>query len=245
MRNICKLAISLMVMYMLICPVIALENQPIKEPVTYRVIIDQNYGFYRIYEIHDKISSEATYAENGELNISKGDTVILINGAVSDNMLTIISEEHLWNDDEVILKYSGKEFSYTFYNSGIYNIYIKEHPLLKQRIIVGPIDVVVNTTDTESIVTNDTVLDQTNITGPNGSDTGLDQTNMTETNNAVQNSAITDTNVLVQNSTNTTERKSVQISILGKSSAFVRTAILLVVLTASAIFFLSVRIKDK
>ncbi len=171
MRKTCKLTLLLIMISMLISPVVTIDNQPFKDPVTYRIIVDQDYGFFRIYKMTDnKISSDYIIPENNTLIISEGDIVTFASDSKSDQRLTIISEEQLWSDEDGSLAYAGKEFSYKFDNSGIFNVYIKENPSLEQKIVIetnelesivtnGSIDTndTIDTNELESIVTNDTI----------------------------------------------------------------------------------------
>lgn len=159
MRILYKLIISLIIMFILISPVVAIDNQSIKDPVTYRVFVDQYYGFYRVFEMDGTLDGNeidigfniSNKTLNATLNIFRGDTIIWTNDATPDpdTTMTIVSKEKLWNlsrekwldRENGTLKSSGKEFSHTFNNPGIYNIYIKERPILTQKIIVGPIDI--------------------------------------------------------------------------------------------------------
>ncbi len=126
------------------------DNQ--SKNTTYRVLVDHTYGFYRVYEIN---GATVNY-ENRTLNISKNDTIIWINDAVPDVKLTIISKQNLWDKYEGELKWNYKRFSHTFNKSGIYDIYIKEYSRFQQKIIVGPIETIVNKT-----------VNVTNVTKPN------------------------------------------------------------------------------
>ena len=128
--------ILLITVSILISPVIAIDSLSIRTPVIYRDFIDQ-YGVSKIYETYNVTYSKAVLYQNGTLNIYKGDTIIWINYA--DKRLTIMSEQNLWNNESGILT-EYKELNYTFTKYGIYNIYIKEFPNLKQKIIVGPIE---------------------------------------------------------------------------------------------------------
>lgn len=247
MRKICKLVISLIVTSVLMSPIVAMDNQSIDNPAIYRVLIDQNYGFYRIYEMHDNVpNTDITdiYSKNGTLNISKGDTMIFVSDTMPDRLLTIISKEKLWTDKNGTLKYSGKEFSYTFNKSGIYNIHIKGKPQLRQKIVVGSMDIgyidTIDANDTVTIDNNDTELNQTNDTGTTDTnDIELNQTNDTGT---------IDTNDTEPNKTNDPGQNNTTVvsqnSIISKSSVLVRTEVLLIILILSVIYLLSVKIKE-
>src|SRR3989304_8414795 len=119
MKNI---YILLTIMFILILPVTAMRDESIKDPVIYKIIIDMNYGFVRMYEMYDHYLGKEINSKNGILNISKGDSIIFVSD--SDKRLILISNEKLW--DEKVLQYSGKEFRHDFNNSGTYNFYLKE-----------------------------------------------------------------------------------------------------------------------
>lgn len=241
MRKMYKMIIPLIMMYILISPVIAVDNSSIKNQATYRILIDQHYGFFRTYEMHDKLLGDEIIQENNTLNISKGDIIIFASDTIPDVYLTVISKENIWSVDVGTLKYGGKEFSYTFNKSGIFNMYLKEHPLLKQKIIVGPLDInETNATDTNINLTNDT-KPQTNITKAQNS------TNTTGSNLTVASSQNKSTAVR-QNSTTNKSGSSPIISISLAGGLFSKiksksdTSILAIVLVG--IYILSGRIKD-
>lgn len=148
-----KMCIILIIISILISPVIGDDNST-KEPVTYRVFVDNQQGFNRIFDI---TLNKPVYSQNRTLNIYRGDTIIWINNI--DRRLTIISEQKLWDNKSGHLAQEYKELNYTFTEPGIYNVYIKEYPTLKQKIIVGPIEQdstsknITNTTNTESNIT--------------------------------------------------------------------------------------------
>ena len=129
-----KTIIVLILIYILIFPIFAKENQSIQKPITYKILTDQNYGFFRTYIMDGSKFGKEIFTENNTLNISEGDSITILSDTMPDKLLTIISEEKLWNDK--ILKQSGKEFTYVFNKSGVYNLHIKERPLLKEKIIV-------------------------------------------------------------------------------------------------------------
>lgn len=247
MRKMYRMILLLIMISIFISPVFAEDNQTMENHTTYRVLIDQYYGFFRAFEMYDKISGKELIQENRTLNISKGDTVIFVSDTIPDKYLTIVSKEKLWSDNNGTLKYSGKEISYTFKESGIYHVSIKERPLLKQKIIVGPLDAnyteIIDTNDNESNLTNVTEQNQTNITN----DTKLNQTNVTYINDTESNSTQNNTTAIKQNAT-LNKSNSVPISIMLTGGLFSKiksksdTSILIVVLIG--IYFLSARIKD-
>lgn len=173
-----KIYIIILMMIILICPVMANDNKS-----AYRVFVDHKYGFYKVYESN---GSSVNY-ENRTLNISRGDIVTWVNDEVADARLTIVSRQNLWNESNGILLWSDKQFSYTFNDSGIYDIYIREYSRFGQKIIVGPIEI---ENDTNSIV------NRTNITNPNlVVDSVVDSTNenKTTTNTSTNNSVMSAT----------------------------------------------------
>lgn len=153
MRKMYITVVLLMMISILISPVIGDDNST-KKPVTYRVFVDNQQGFNRIYDI---TLNKPVYSQNRTLNIYRGDTIIWTNNI--DKRLTIVSEQKLWDNKSGLLAWEYKGFNYTFTGPGIYNIYIKEYPTLKQKIIVGPIEPdstsknMTNATNTESNIT--------------------------------------------------------------------------------------------
>lgn len=129
-----KIFLALIIMSILISPVIGDDNST-KEPVTYRVSVDNQQGFSRVYDV---TSNKVVYAQNKTLNIYRGDTIVWSNNV--DARITIISEQGLWDNKSGFLPREYKIFNYTFTKSGIYDIYIKEAPSRRQKIIVGPIE---------------------------------------------------------------------------------------------------------
>lgn len=123
-----------------IYPSIGGANQSINKPGTYRILVDQNYGFYKVFQVYNAKLAKEISSENRTLNINKGDTVVWINDAIPDRKITIVNKQNLWNDNNGTLKWSKKQFSYSFNKSGMYDIYIKEHTLLQQKIIVGSLE---------------------------------------------------------------------------------------------------------
>jgi plastocyanin len=132
-----KRLIIIFILTMFLNPVIASDNQ-IKN-VNYRVLVDQKNGFYKVYEIDNGTFKNPDY-QNNTLNISKGDTITWSNEAYVDYQLTIMSIPNLW-DNSGLMKYNDKKFSYTFNESGIFDIYINEFPKFRQKIVVGSLEI--------------------------------------------------------------------------------------------------------
>ena len=102
---------------------------------TYRVDVDQDYGFYKVTDM--KISRPAPYDKiNRTLTIRVGDTVIWENDATPDEPLTIMSKEELWGNRSAYLRWNYQKFSYTFNQSGTYEMYIKEYPREQHQIVI-------------------------------------------------------------------------------------------------------------
>lgn len=145
--------ILLVMISILISPVIGDDNST-KEPVTYRIFVDNQQGFNRIYDI---TSNKVVLSQNRTLNVYRGDTIVWTNDI--DKRLTVVSEQKLWDNKSGFLAWEYKELNYTFTEPGIYNVYIKEYPKLKQKIIVGSIEPdstsenITNMTNTESNIT--------------------------------------------------------------------------------------------
>lgn len=120
-----KILIAVIIMAVVIYPAIGeIYNSP----------VDIRYGFKTIY--NDTGTIDVSY-QNNTLTINQGDTVVWINDDSSDSKLTIINIQNLWDNESGILPWSYKRFSYTFNDSGIYDIYIKEYDRFSQKIIVG------------------------------------------------------------------------------------------------------------
>lgn len=105
---------------------------------TYRSLIDGYHGFSKV--VIAEIGDIPSY-ENYTLNISTGDKIIWINDDPTD-ILTIISEQKLWKDGEVVLGHEGSQFNYIFNSSGAFTFYIKQYQgLSKQTVIVSGTDI--------------------------------------------------------------------------------------------------------
>lgn len=106
-----------------------------RKPLAYRTFVDQYYGFKRVIEAN---YTPFTY-ENFTINMHVGDTMTWVNDADPDEMLTIVSEQNLWNESRGVLRWNYQYVNYTFTQPGTYGVYIKEYPRKQhQRIIVSP-----------------------------------------------------------------------------------------------------------
>lgn len=107
-----------------------------KNYTIYRSLVDQFDGFYRVY---NATSGKAVPYSNYTLNINNGDIVAWLNDGVPDSRLTIISSQKLWDNNTGDLKWAYKQFSYAFNKSGTYEVYIRQYPDFRQKIVVGQI----------------------------------------------------------------------------------------------------------
>ena len=165
--------ISLLVTIFIIMPstISAIKNDVMKNtsnitPTIYQTEVDQDYGFYRVIDI--TTSKPAPYDKNSStLTIYVGDIVIWDNDATPDEPLTIISKEGLWGNRSAYLRWNYQKFTYTFNQSGIYEMYIKEYPREQHQTIIvnnipGTIDVI--STPTVTLTTNPTINETVNTT---------------------------------------------------------------------------------
>ncbi len=127
--------------------------------ITYRSDVDQDYGFHRVI---DYTTHKPTSYVNRTLNINVGDTVEWINDATPDEPLTIMSKEGLWGNRSAYLRWNYQKFSYTFNQSGTYEIYIKEYPREQHQIIVVKDNKIIPT-PTITLTTNPTVNETKNL----------------------------------------------------------------------------------
>ena len=105
----------------------------IREQKLYISNVDDLYGFYKVIASN----GSAPYSNN-TLTINAGDTVRW--RSVSPNyVLTIVSQEGLWNNSSSRLRQELSYFNYTFDKPGKYEVYIKEFPREgHQKIVVNP-----------------------------------------------------------------------------------------------------------
>jgi hypothetical protein len=118
--------------------------------ITYKTSVDLDYGFYQVIGLGIKPAgdtmpettyfTDVNYTDNN-LTICVGDTVVWTNYDPKNWPITIISQQRLWNEKDSYLKYSFRNFNYTFTEPGIYEVYVKEKDKFHQTVIVSPIDV--------------------------------------------------------------------------------------------------------
>jgi plastocyanin len=107
---------------------------PARMPASYIADIDDMYGFRKV----TKYNGTASYA-NHTLTINAGDTVKWISVSDENIPLTVVSVEGLWNNSTSFLKYSYRNFNYTFNQPGTFEVYLKDNPrIAHQKIIVNP-----------------------------------------------------------------------------------------------------------
>src|SRR3990167_11565963 len=129
-------------------------NFHIMEPLLYLIL-----PLYKnLYKVVISGTVEVPLYENYTLNINVGDNIVWVNDDPTD-IITIVSEQKLWKNDEVVLGHIGSQFNYTFDEIGTYTFYIKQYQgFPKQTIIVSNSNIVPILTDTvpthnESITT--------------------------------------------------------------------------------------------
>lgn len=111
----------------------------------YLSLVNDGLGFYKVRNI-ETIPRKFTY-DNHILNINIGDTLIWENDA-DISTLTIVSDQHLWNDQVGRIKV-GQKINYKFDKPGTYTFRIKEASSMVQKIIVsniGEVQTAVKTT---------------------------------------------------------------------------------------------------
>jgi plastocyanin len=164
MKKVCIIEILLMIvmtMSILTIPGVADTNTSNTTSVTYNSDVDQDYGFYRVI---DYTTHKPAQYVNNTLTINVGDTVVWINDANPDWPLTIISKEGLWGNRSAYLRWNYQRFSYTFNQSGTYQVYIKEFPREQHQIIVvNPIEPIVTIVSTPIIVVTNIEIPPTEI----------------------------------------------------------------------------------
>jgi plastocyanin len=109
-------------------------TSPIRNTSAYKVFVDEYGGFKMVREINNR----PFVYENLTLNIYTGDTVIWVNDISDNTRVTIISEQNLWDNSSVSLRFNNKEFNYTFTQPGTYGVYLKEYRVAHQKIVVNP-----------------------------------------------------------------------------------------------------------
>ncbi len=108
---------------------------PVRVQAVYKFYVHDIDGFYRVRALNTTQIPEYT---NLTLRINAGDKVIWESES-EDYTITIVSEQGLWDNTSAKLLISSKQFSYTFTQSGIYGVYVKEFPKIRrQKIIVNP-----------------------------------------------------------------------------------------------------------
>lgn len=119
--------------YIIIISIIVLLTMAeIEKSITYKSYIDSSYGFFKVRDI---TTQKSISYDNRTLIINQKDVIIWVND-MEDKALTIISEQHLWENGDVYLVPTG-QFTYRFKTPGKYTFYINESPDARQTIIVN------------------------------------------------------------------------------------------------------------
>jgi len=162
MKKNCIIEILLIIvvtLFLLVISGTANTNTSNTTSVTYHSDVDQDYGFHRVI---DYTTHKPSPYVNNTLTINVGDTVVWINDATPDEPLTILNKEELWENRSAYLRWNYQRFSYTFNESGTYEVYIKEYPREQHQIIVvNPIEPIITVISTPVIVVTDTEIPPT------------------------------------------------------------------------------------
>lgn len=100
----------------------------------YLSLVNDAFGFYKVRNL-ETIPRQFTYDDH-VLNINIGDAIIWENDA-DISMLTVVSDQNLWNDQIGRIKV-GQKINYKFDKPGTYTFHLKE-ALSKQTIVVNNI----------------------------------------------------------------------------------------------------------
>ena len=96
---------------------------------TYHVFVDKEFGFFGV---RSNNTTELISYDNKTLFIDIGDKVVWENYVVSDERVTVVSSNKLWNETDVVLGWRSKTFGYTFNKSGTYKFHLKENQIFKE-----------------------------------------------------------------------------------------------------------------
>ena len=132
--------ITLLVMLVIITPgwvIIASSSDNITVPITYVSYIDDKLGFYKVIDV--TLHKDSQYKER-VLTINQGDTIMWLNDA-DTAILTIVSEQNLWDKTKSKLGSAFRRFNYTFMISGTYSTCVDGYKdMVCQTIIVDPVE---------------------------------------------------------------------------------------------------------
>ena len=96
---------------------------------TYHVFVDKEFGFFGV---RSNNTTELISYDNKTLYIDIGDKVVWENYVASDERVTIVSNNKLWNETDVVLGWRSKIFEYTFNKSGTYKFHLKENQIFRE-----------------------------------------------------------------------------------------------------------------
>ena len=106
-------------------------------PITYVSYIDDRLGFYKV--IDDTLHKDSQYKER-ILTINQGDTIIWLNDA-DTAILTVVSEQNLWDKTRSKLGSTSRRFNYAFMIPGTYSVCVDGYKdIVCQTIIVDPVE---------------------------------------------------------------------------------------------------------
>lgn len=117
-------------------PTLTPETTPMVTPApqTYRVYVDDDYGFHMIRHLSDHPRTDINVKN---LTINVGDTVIWHNNDDESDRVDIISNDGLWNINDTpqtALMWSGREFHYTFTKPGTYTFSLGYYPRVYRKL---------------------------------------------------------------------------------------------------------------
>jgi len=93
---------------------------------TYRVFVDKEFGFFGV---RSNNTTELVSYSNRILYVDIGDKVVWDNYVITNERISIISDNKLWSDTAAVLGWNTKIFSYTFNKTGTYKFHVKENTI--------------------------------------------------------------------------------------------------------------------
>src|SRR5659263_4464 len=108
----------------------------IREQMLFISDVDDLYGFYKVAARNGSVPYDIN---THTLTINAQDSVRWRSTTQNNYILTIVSQEALWDNSSSKMKAELSYFNYTFDKPGEYEVYLKEFPrLAHQKIIVNP-----------------------------------------------------------------------------------------------------------
>jgi hypothetical protein len=107
--------------------IIFIITSQISSASSYRVFVDKEFGFFGV----QSNSTDIINYTNSTLHINIGDTIEWENFVATDERVTIVSDNRLWNETDAILGWNYKIFSYNFNKKGTYRVHLKENSIYR------------------------------------------------------------------------------------------------------------------